>query len=168
MRLWPRPWSRRAAGNMVRCRKLASWHARSGGGRANVTPLQELARALEAAAQAVRRLDAEGLAGRSAATPMVEAFTVRTLAVALGRPASTIRGWIQQGAFPHSRKMGHAWAIPKTDVDRLFADSPRPPGPTIAGRADTRLPPRRIRARAAGGPPPDLGAWRNVMKGGAP
>lgn len=131
-----------------------------------MTALQELARALEAAAAAVRRLDAEGLVARGDAPPPPVAYTVASLAAALGRSPSTIRGWVEDGRLG-ARKVGRGWLIPADAVDRLFAGVQGRPGGRIAARPETRLPPRRPRASATADQP-DLGAWRRLQTGGAP
>ena len=94
-----------------------------------------------------------------------QVFTVNTLAAALHRSPSTIRGWCEKGELTASRVKGR-WFIKHEAVERLL-DGPQPNAESVSRRAiapgaNNRAGSRR--ARASGAPDVDLGAWKTVRK----
>lgn len=96
-------------------------------------------------------------------------LTVALVAEQLHRSASTVRGWCEAGRFAGAFKLeGRDWRIPVAAIDAFLADQRAKtsredaPRATIAPRADTGVPPRRVRKGDAA----DLGAWRQARGDG--
>lgn len=107
--------------------------------------------ALVPAATVLERLGEDG--GVEVETPATTSehlaeLTVETVASALHRSPSTIRGLLGAGAFPNAFKLnGKSWLIPRSDL-AAYVDAQRP-------RPASDIPaPQRRKAQ------PDLGSWR--------
>jgi hypothetical protein len=112
--------------------------------------------ALVPAATVLARLSDDGdveVATPATTSDHLSELTVETVASALHRSPSTIRGLLGAGAFPNAFKLnGKNWLIPRADLTAYIdAQRPRPP-------SDLPAPQRRKTE-------PDLSSWRRHYRG---
>jgi len=55
---------------------------------------------------------------------LAKVYTVRDLSEYFGKTEGTIRRWIDEGKFPHARKVGGGYYITKEDVETLLGITP--------------------------------------------
>jgi excisionase family DNA binding protein len=78
-------------------------------------------------------------------------LTVGEVAEQLNRGASTVRGWIAAGAFPHAyRLQRREWRVPPDDVRAFLLSQRHEPGARPAPRVKRNE-------------PVDLRGWRNLV-----
>lgn len=80
-------------------------------------------------------------------------LTCEAVARALGRTASTVRGWLVSGMLRGYKLRGREWKVPPAEVERfLAAERSRPAGA-----------PRPRSSQRQGSRMADLTAWRKVV-----